>query len=402
MSNSFCAVKFHYRLLLLPVWFLLVTFITLPAISADNAKPLLMVHYMPWYQTPPASDKYGWHWTMNHFDPQTGVAASHYCPSIGFYDSSDPRTLEYHVLLMKIAGIDGAIIDWYGTDDYLDYGSNHRNTQKLIEWLKRANLSFAINYEDQTVPALIAGGLFTSASAVTHCKQMFDWMNKNWFHQANYCLINKRPLLLVFGPQYFKDADWDELFERVSPKPELFTLQNPCGPAVGAFGWPQPKEGTAKSDDLLNQFYLRSNKWPLSIPAAYPRFHDIYSEAGVRESWGNIEDRSGQTFNSTIERALLSNAALIQLVTWNDWGEGTQIEPSTQFGFRDLEVIQAMRRKYLNPKFAFTAQDLRLPQRIYKLRVDYQNDVTKQHELDTAATLLIAGKVAEARAILDK
>jgi hypothetical protein len=33
---------------------------------------------------------------------------------IGPYDSTDPNVLEYHMLLMKLSGIDGIIVDWYG------------------------------------------------------------------------------------------------------------------------------------------------------------------------------------------------------------------------------------------------------------------------------------------------
>ncbi|HIE96792.1 MAG TPA: hypothetical protein EYQ63_07210, partial [Fuerstia sp.] len=94
---------------------------------------------------------------MNHFDPDNIAAngqrevASHDYPLIGLYDSNDPDALECQVLLMKLAGIDGVIIDWYGTAQFRDYGDVHRNTQHFIKHLKRAGLQFAICYEDQTV-----------------------------------------------------------------------------------------------------------------------------------------------------------------------------------------------------------------------------------------------------------
>ncbi|HRF98725.1 MAG TPA: glycoside hydrolase family 31 protein, partial [Aggregatilineales bacterium] len=34
-------------------------------------RPLFLTHYMPWYQTPSISGRWGWHWTMNHFNPST-------------------------------------------------------------------------------------------------------------------------------------------------------------------------------------------------------------------------------------------------------------------------------------------------------------------------------------------
>jgi hypothetical protein len=66
-------------------------------------RPLLMAHYMPWYQTPSISGngKWGYHWTMNHFDPNQKDAngrqeiASHFYPLTGPYDSQYDALLEY-------------------------------------------------------------------------------------------------------------------------------------------------------------------------------------------------------------------------------------------------------------------------------------------------------------------
>jgi hypothetical protein len=78
-----------------------------------ESQPLLLVHFMPWYQAPPKEGSWGWHWTMNHFSPgkkgENGQReiASHFYPLTGPYDSRDPDILEYQVLLMKLSGIDG-------------------------------------------------------------------------------------------------------------------------------------------------------------------------------------------------------------------------------------------------------------------------------------------------------
>jgi len=47
------------------------------------SRPLVMVHYMPWYESKPFSGQWGWHWTMNHFDPDKGQLASQFHPLIG-------------------------------------------------------------------------------------------------------------------------------------------------------------------------------------------------------------------------------------------------------------------------------------------------------------------------------
>ena len=51
-----------------------------------------MVHYMPWYASKPFSGNWGWHWTMDHFNPDNIGAngkqqiASHYQPLTDAYD----------------------------------------------------------------------------------------------------------------------------------------------------------------------------------------------------------------------------------------------------------------------------------------------------------------------------
>ena len=56
---------------------------------------------------------------------------------------------------MKFAGIKGVVIDWYGIEDFRDCAMIHRNTKHLIKYIKKAELRFAICYEDQTVKHMI-------------------------------------------------------------------------------------------------------------------------------------------------------------------------------------------------------------------------------------------------------
>src|SRR6516164_10021972 len=145
--------------------------------SVFSSAKEVMVYYMPWYTAKPYSGSWGWHWTMNHFDPDQVNAigqrqiASWYYPLIGPYDSSDPAVLEYHVLLMKLAGIDGVVVDWYGSVNFLDYGINNQATLKLFQIARKAGLKFSICYEDQTIRHLISGGYFAGTNAIQHAQQ---------------------------------------------------------------------------------------------------------------------------------------------------------------------------------------------------------------------------------------
>src|SRR5437762_12910891 len=100
----------------------------------------------------------------------------------------------------------------------------------------------------------------------------------------------------------------------------------------------------AKAMADVASFYQGTKERRMLVPAAFPRFNDIYGEAGSRPSYGVIDDQNGRTYAELLDRALMSSSTILQLVTWNDWGEGTQIEPSVEFGYRDLEATQRARR----------------------------------------------------------
>lgn len=373
--------------------------------QSGKSDRFLLAHYMPWYEANPANKQWGWHWTMNHFQPDRLTngrreAASRFYPLIGLYDSNDPDTLECHVLLMKLAGIDGVIVDWYGPDEFLDYGIIHRNTQHLIRFIKKAGLQFAIMYEDQTVPRMIEAKKLTADGAVAHGQRILEWIQANWFTDPAYLKRNNRPVFMVFGSGYYKGDQWERIFSKLALRPCFFTESDRRSPADGGFSWPQPGGGTDGALREIDHFYNISRGWSEFVPAAFPRFKDIYEAAKVHKSWGQIDDRDGKTYAETLERALKSKAPITQLVTWNDWGEGTILEPSVELGYRDLEVTQRLRRQHLDPRFPYTAPDLRLPVTLYTLRKKHANNPKAKAQLEEASRLLFAGRTDKARSLL--
>lgn len=361
----------------LAVPFAVLSLLCLPyAVAEDtNAAAPIYVHYMPWFASKPVSGEWGYHWTMNHFNPDEVDApqrkdekrpiASHHYPLIGPYDSGDPAVLEYHTGLMKAAGIDGVIFDWYGIRDANDYGMIHRNTLKMIAHLKLAGLKFAICYEDRTIPELIRSKEFSQAEATEHGQQVVRWLQQNWFSDPAYVRIDNRPLLLVFGPLHFKQSQWEKIRTAASPAPLLCGLPHLSNAAGfdGSFGWPPVTGGeTIKPEkwrSYLRDLYSRGGE-ELTVGAAFPGYHDIYAEASEGDSYGRIEERDGKTFDETLQLAEDNKSRLIQIATWNDFGEGTAIEPTEEHGYRYLETIQRRRRPQADPS------ELRIPFRQFQ------------------------------------
>lgn len=371
-------------------------------------RKLLLAHYMPWYQAKPFSPVWGWHWAMNRFNPDTTGGggsddsvkrqiASHFYPLIGPYDSADPAVLECQLLQMKLAGIDGVIVDWYGLTDLHDYAVLHRSTEQLIVQAERLGMRFAICYEDSTVPALIKAGRLNEGQRIEHVAKEVAWLAKNWFNKKGYVHLGSKPVLLSFGQSGLNDSEWTACLGKITPSVAYFSEHQKRTSAMGAFDWPIPKEGVAG----VARFEKNAKAWPESIAVVFPRFVDIYAQAGVHESWGRIEDQKGAVFRQTLQRAFDGPAKIIQIATWNDWGEGTQVEPSREFGCRDLEAIQLMRKSRTGGAFRIQSDDLRLPSELLSLRRRYQTDASAK-QLDQIASLLSRGEIELARTALEK
>jgi hypothetical protein len=379
--------------------------------GAQESKPLdraqahtrILAHYMPWYEAKPYSPHWGWHWTMGVFDPgatTTGKPkiASHYRPLIGPYDSGDPDVIEYHALLMKLAGIDGAIFDWYGTADLFDYVAIHRHASAFADQAARTGLEFAVCYEDQTIAKLIEAGKLQPAQRVGHARAEIDWLRKNWFARLSYLKLDNRPVLLSFGRDGLTDSEWSSVLSGPASAPLYFSEHTRRSAAAGAFDWPVPQVGPKAQDS----FYNEAKQWPAGMAVAFPRFHDIYEQAKVHKSWGTIDDNGGKTFVATLEAALKSGLPFVQISTWNDWGEGTVIEPSVEFGYRDLEIIQHRRRQFVEAEFPCRPEDLRLPLRLYQLRKQAKKRAIPAAALDEVARLLAKRAASAAREHLDE
>jgi hypothetical protein len=375
---------------------------------AESSKKL-MAHYMPWYVSKPFGNQWGWHWTMNYYNPdeiQTNGQrriASHYYPLIEPYDSGDPDVLECHALLMKFAGIDGIIIDWYGIENFYDYDIINRNTQQITNYAKKAGLEFAICYEDQAIKQMIQAGYITEEKAVNYGQTAMCWLQNHFFNDKAYVKVDNRPALLVFGPQYFKGNQWDQLFSVLPQRPYLYTLNYSQDGAEGAFGWIPVSDVTTTPEQwrgYLANLYAQNTNKKNCVGVVFPQFHDIYENAGLRKSYGSLDAQGVKTFEETLDIAIKSNCEFIQIATWNDYGEGTIIEPTVEFGYSYLEIIQQRQRQELGKYFQYTTDDLRLPIMLYQLKKKYQHNQSVMKDLSKCSELLFSGNLSDARKII--
>jgi acetyl esterase/lipase len=212
---------------------------------------------------------------------------------------------------------------------------------------------------------------------------------------------DNRPMLLMFGPQLLKQEQWAGIEKRLSKRPFTFALPHLARSigAEGAFAWPPVSGGKTLNTDewtkQLKSLYSGIAKGEHVIATAFPGFKDIYKQAGVGESFGGIPSRMGATFAESLDLALKAGSPMVQIATWNDYGEGTVIEPTRGAGYKYLEILQ----KRLNVRSHGPA-DLRLPVMLYQLRKRIGGDAALGAQLNQAAQLLFESKCVEAEAEL--
>jgi hypothetical protein len=387
---------------------LLVLIIGLPAlvsgqspvnVQKSNPKPIYM-HMMPWFDGPMTlgAGNWGYHWKMQNRNPNVvdgsgkRQIASNYYPQIGPYDSSDPDVVDYQLLLMKLSGVDGVLIDWYGTAGTVgDINSNLRNSNAIVNGTAPAGLKFGLVVEDR----------FTGGNVNTQRNSML-YARDNYFNRSNYFRFgpSNSPLVGIFGPTSIEYASgWNTIMSGIDA--ELLPLEYQNGEvggiADGEYAWPYQSPGTSDHATQVENFYRnRAPGLRTAMGVAYPGFNDFYAQGGAGQNLFNIPFNGTGTLNQMLNLAnqYSSVVDIIQLATWNDYGEGTMFEPTQEFGYSFLVKLQQF------TGVPYTESDLKQVTRYYNLRKKYAGNASVKTKLDQVYKYFAALQISNAVALM--
>ncbi len=361
------------------------------------------VHYMPWFQSKDFDGYWGQHWTMSNQNPeiqdQNGKReiASYYYPIIGPYSSGDPDLQEYHLLLMKLAGIDGVIFDWYGTKDIYDYELIKKSTETFIDNLEDLGLQFSIMYEDRVVKQVSEQPI--SIEAIKAAQEDFKYINDEYFSSSEYLKYNDKNMLFIFGPNFLTtEREWDLVFDIFPTEnhPSFLTLWGSSGQvgpnATGEFLW------VDKDHLLAHEHYYNTlqSENLITVGSSYPGFKSFYRQGGWTEGINDwtIDFNQGQTFVETLNYTHHEQSDFIQIITWNDFGEGTMIEPTQEFGFMYLQLLQ----QYTG--VSYSGKHLQIILDLYHTRKEYKDIAEVQYLLNRCYKYIKRGKLWRAKKII--
>jgi hypothetical protein len=275
-----------------------------------------------------------------HVEPWWG-SGSHL--NIG-YSSQDPAQVHRQVQDIVSRGMDGAVVDWYGPGSYEDAGV------KLLIAEAEATPNFGVIVEID-VGAINWHSCYPGCNATTAVINLFTAANTEFFSSPAIVHWNGRPVLMEFGMESlalpsgaaagWNVVDWNAVQSQVAGNPAL-VHRNLGGytkaQSTGGFIWPEPDtlaNFTTGFDDTidLNWFYsnvLKSYPSMASYGAVWKGFNDTiasWSPTGGR----HIDQSCGQTWLNTFKSinqyySASNQLDALQLVTWNDYEEGTELE----------------------------------------------------------------------------
>src|SRR5262249_16268190 len=156
-----------------------------------------------------------------------------------------------------------------------------------------------------------------------------NYANRIYQGSSAYLHYNGRPVFFFFGHEAYP-IDWNRVRTSVAGNP-LFIFRNAVGftyaPSDGGYSWVEP---TTTAFGYIDNYYATALTLPskYSIGSAYKGFNDSLA------LWGSnrlIAQQCGQTFlQSMAEVGKYYSASTqmlgIQMVTWNDYEEGTELE----------------------------------------------------------------------------
>lgn len=289
--------------------------------------------YYPWYGNPWGPTGYWRHW-----DPDNNYASTD-TPILGYYDSLSDTIVTQHVQWAKEYGIDVFISSWWGIGSFEDAALG------LI-------LDAALNDGLQVTVYLEASGAAQNASPEERpdiFAHELNYIIDTYGHHPSFFKLDGAPVVFIYGLplSLIPLSDWEYVLSQVST--EAVFIADSFDPSVlDIFDGFHTYNPVALSEEETDRLY-----WNAYLQASYhgkifaATVVPGYDDRVIRDP-GLYVPREGGTFYQTRWDVATSNAPHWILITsWNEWHEGTEIEPSIEYGYQYLDSTKVYRDRWV-------------------------------------------------------
>lgn len=356
-----------------------------------NPKKILGAHYYLWYGRPTFPVVGGGVW-------KTGYSHQ---PLLAEYNSRDLKVIGQHIHWAKEAGIDFFAINWYDSNSWdditlRDYYLPHQPTSK-IKFCLHYDSSLALNvfrnpvsydFNDKYSPLKTKGEKFL---------EDFEYLAENYFNHPQYLKINNRPLVIIYGvslfgniSKYFEQlktnmarrdiflfliADvvcwtsfkltrnnlpllWEKspkeiikLFSRLMDRSSFHNLEDIFLSKYfdGITGYNMYSVNRASNflediDKAYQKFFSYARSHNLCfIPTLTPGYDDRNLRGLNRPILERKEGKFYEEFWLIVKKYLNPSLKIALITTFNEWHEGTEIEPSKEYRNKYLELTKLLK-----------------------------------------------------------
>ena len=265
------------------------------------------------------------------------------------YLSADPATIERHVLQARQAALDALVLDWYGPQ--VENNQTETNLRVLLDKAQMHGLSAGLTVD-------IAGPFIQNQADLANALVVVR--DKHVQHPA-YFRMDGRPVVFFWRQGTYAVETWLSLREQLDPNRAMIWIAEGTDPAyLQAF------------DGL----YLYSVAWSGDPAAQLVRWGDEVQtwsqQNGVARYWvatvmpGYNDHATGRTdafvqarndgayYRACWAGAEQSRADLVAITSFNEWLEGTQIEPAQSYGDFYLNLTAELIGQYQQSAAAAT------------------------------------------------
>ncbi len=249
------------------------------------------------------------------------------------YVSRDRNAMGRHIDQAKAAGIDGFLVAWYGP--YGDSNQTEANLSALLDEAAARNFKIGVLFETDSP---FMGGVDSTVTGLQHL------LGTHASHPA-FLRADARPVIFFWKPSIFGIGTWQAIRDQTDPGyGSLWIAEGVDTSLLAVFDghylysntWNPPADLAAtnrKFADQVNAMRQSTGAGKLWIATVMPGYDDVR----VRPAVGFVQDRQdGAYYERAWQAAISSNPNWVVITSFNEWPEGTHIEPSIASGDRYL------------------------------------------------------------------
>ncbi len=330
----------------------------LPAAPAV-AHPPVWAFYYAWYGVP-QGPRQRWEFWADRGEPAVGAKLRVPCrPLVGPYDSADPAVVAWHCRLAEAAGIDAFLVSWWGGANV----SGEAFERVILPAARATRVKVALNCELAQFHAETGPLIERLAGVLARCQG-----------DPAYLRRAGRPVVYLYQVPFdpkLTPATFAELRRGVEAKVgPVWWAMDKIRHDAGTYGVPAAWRATEGVDafGFYGTFSVRRISERAELGPFFARYardvraagrelllpmHPALDNRVIQPKEGfAIPFREGETLEGYHAAALAAGADVLLLTSFNEWPEGTVVEPSADWPdpYRHLRQIARWKgREFVPP-----------------------------------------------------